>query len=173
MTDLGIRVQIPYLELTVTANRSKDSRMARMPSRIIHVVVRLFERVDGRNVGSLSAGAASRLHSIRRSTTRSRAPQLDAPVDARRQKQVGKIDGALERMKVDTRNRCVVGFVDLMGVDSGFLAGTVEAIADVDAALFGSDPERPGFIVGKVEAGDGDFTGLAVVPGVREFQCFL
>lgn len=76
-------------------------------------------------------------------------------------------------MKVDTCNRRVVGFVDLTSVDPGFLAGTVEAIADVDAALFGPDPERTGFIVGKVEAGDGNFTGLAVVPGVREFQCFL
>lgn len=144
-----------------------------MPSRIIHVIVRLFERVDWRDIGGLSTGADGGLHPVRWSAPWSGSPQFDAPIHAGRQEKIGKVDSALERMKIDAGNGCIVGFVNFPGVDSGFLAGTVEPVADVDAALFGSDPESACFIVGKVEAGDGDFPCLAVVSGMCEFQCFL
>jgi hypothetical protein len=121
----------------------------------------------------LSAGVADRWRTVGRSTSRSRAPEFDTPVDARRQEQIGKVNGALERVEVDTGDGCIVRFVDFTGVDSGFLAGTIKAIANVDAALFGSNPECTGLIVGKVEAGDRDFACLAVVSCMRELECFL
>jgi hypothetical protein len=41
------------------------------------------------------------------STSRSRAPEFDTPVDARRQEQIGKVNGALERVEVDTGDATV------------------------------------------------------------------
>ena len=136
--------------------------MCRVPFDVVHIVVRLVERIQWCDCVRL----------CRRLREAARAPQLDRPVDRAREEQVRKINGPNERVEMQPHDRPRVAAVNVVLVEPRLGARAVVPVRLVDVALLCANPESRRFVVGEVEGGSGNFPRL-IMTGVYQFECFL
>lgn len=159
---LRIRIQIPQIEPPGPIDRAKRRRMSRVPFDVVHIVVRLVERVQRRD----------RVRLCRRLREATCAPQLDRPVDRAREEQVRKVNGPDERVEVQPHDWPRVAAVNVVLVEPRLGTCAVVPVCLIDVALLRANPEGCRFVVGEVEGGSGNFTRL-IMTGVHQLKCFL
>ena len=166
---LDVVVEIPKVELSGPVYGPEDGRMFWVPFGIKDIVAGLLKRVQRRYRGW---PAVHRSDASRCLVARLSSPQLDCPVYTGRQEQIGKVDGAVERVKVEACYRPGVAAVTVAVVEPRLGSSSIIPVGLVDTAFLGTHEESARLVVWEIHTGDRNFIRL-VVTLMDQFEGFL
>lgn len=153
--DFGLERQVPDLDVASAIDEREHAGLVRRPAGVVDDVFagEVQQGRDGLDGGAGVAGEGGE----RGGGGGARRPELDGPVEGAGEDEVAEVDGPARGVEGQAHDGGGVAFVAEAGVDAGFGAGAVVAVAGVDGAFFGADEEG-----GRVRGGEGHAGGAEV-----------
>lgn len=157
--DLGLDGEVPDLEVAGAVDEGEHAGAHGGPRGVVDDV--LAGDVGQGGDGSARAAVLADVHRDGGGGGGgAHAPQLDGPVEGGRQDQVAEVDGPARRVERHAHDGGGVAAVADAGVDAGFGARAVVAVAGVDGALLGADQEVRRVGLGEGHGGGGQVLEL-------------